>query len=582
MHLPLAFLGLSALAHAAVREIEWNITYVDGVSPDGSAEANTSVNNQWPIPALDFDYKDRVVIKVNNQLPDVDTSLHAHGMFQNGTNWADGPQMVTQCGIPPGGSMTYNFTLEQNGTYWIHSHTQGQYPDGLRTPMIIHSPEEAQQYDEELTIYFSDWYHESMVVLKDVFQSYTNPTGAEPVPKAALINDRVNTQFSVKPNTLYRLRFINLGGFAAFRVWFEDHDIEIIEVDGVDVAPMKVDGFTLTAAQRTSVLLRTKNATDQNFPFVGSMNEDMFDQVPEGLNPNVTGYLVYNSDAPLPVAKLVDEWPTSNDFELVPVVPEPVRDPGHRITYDVLFDNLADGENYAFLNGKTYKPPKTPTLLTVKAAGQLSNKSVVFDSAIYGEHTITDIVPHLQSVELCINNYDAGFHPFHLHGHSFQVVKRSAEDEGPCPGSDNTTWYETIPANPMRRDVLQVPPGGHAVIRFYSDNPGIWLFHCHLTWHQISGMLSHILVAPDLLALQDVPQNTYDNCKAHNVNVLGNAAGKSDLYDLSGQNAPPGPLPAGFTPRGIVAMFFTILAAVIGMAAIAWYGLGEMKSSPSL
>ena len=79
-------------------------------------------------------------------------------MFQNGTNWADGPQGVTQCGIPPGSSFTYNFTLEQNGTYWIHSHTLGQFPDGLRTPFVIHAKNETYTYDAEYTVCRTHWY----------------------------------------------------------------------------------------------------------------------------------------------------------------------------------------------------------------------------------------------------------------------------------------------------------------------------------------------------------------------------------------------------------------------------------------
>src|SRR5271169_6806022 len=61
-------------------------------------------------------------------------------------------------GIPPGESLTYNFTVWQNGTYWIHSHVLGQYPDGLRSPFIIHSPNEPYEYDEEKIVTLSDWY----------------------------------------------------------------------------------------------------------------------------------------------------------------------------------------------------------------------------------------------------------------------------------------------------------------------------------------------------------------------------------------------------------------------------------------
>src|SRR5438105_1489947 len=42
--------------------------------------------------------------------------------------------------IPPGQSLTYNYTVQQNGTFWIHSHIGGQYPDGLRSAFIIKNP----------------------------------------------------------------------------------------------------------------------------------------------------------------------------------------------------------------------------------------------------------------------------------------------------------------------------------------------------------------------------------------------------------------------------------------------------------
>ena len=64
-------------------------------------------------------------------------------------------------GIPPGDSLTYNFTVQQNGTYWIHSHVMGQYPDGLRSPFIIRNPNEPYQYDEDITVTLSDWYHKA-------------------------------------------------------------------------------------------------------------------------------------------------------------------------------------------------------------------------------------------------------------------------------------------------------------------------------------------------------------------------------------------------------------------------------------
>lgn len=92
------------------------------------------------------------------------------------------------------------------------------------------------------------------------------------------------------------------------------------------------------------------------------------------------------------------------------------------------------------------------------------------------------------------------------------------------------------------------------------------------------GLISTLIEAPELLALQTVPTESYDLCTAQGINILGNAAGRSELTDLTGQISPPGPIPDGFTARGIVAMFFTVLSALIGMFTIAWYGLQQLEA----
>ena len=77
-------------------------------------------------------------------------------------------------------------------------------------------------------------------------------------------------------------------------------------------------------------------------------------------------------------------------------------------------------------------------------------------------------------MEIILNNDDPGKHPFHLHGHAFQVVARSEEEAGAFDANNSTqTAFATTP---MRRDTVLVRPNGHIVLRFQSNNPGIWLF----------------------------------------------------------------------------------------------------------
>lgn len=74
--------------------------------------------------------------------------------------------------------------------------------------------------------------------------------------------------------------------------------------------------------------------------------QDLFDQVPPGLNPNATGYLVYDDSKPMPDAKLVDSWTDYDDSLLVPQSKEPrLPKPDLTVTLDVKMDNLGDGAN---------------------------------------------------------------------------------------------------------------------------------------------------------------------------------------------------------------------------------------------
>src|SRR4051794_447128 len=79
----------------------------------------------------------------------------------------------------------------------------------------------------------------------------------------------------------------------------------------------------------------------------------------------------------------------------------------------------------AFFNNITYVAPKVPTLFTALTSGDAAS-----DSVVYGEYTHPFVLEKDQVVEIIVNNIDPGKHPFHLHGHNFQSVWRSAEEAG--------------------------------------------------------------------------------------------------------------------------------------------------------
>jgi len=78
-----------------------------------------------------------------------------------------------------------------------------------------------------------------------------------------------------------------------------------------------------------------------------------------------------------------------------------------------------------------------------------------------------------------MENRTAFDHPIHLHGHTFRIVSRNGRRLADGP------WRDSVMLRPRER----------VGIAFVADNPGDWMFHCHILSHQVSGMMSVIRVA---------------------------------------------------------------------------------------
>lgn len=101
----------------------------------------------------------------------------------------------------------------------------------------------------------SDWYHTEHAPLLAHYISVYNGGGAEPIPDAGLINHKTSDSFAMVPGKTYRFRFVSMTAFAMYTVWMDGHDMRVVEVDGVTVAPATVTAFPLAGAQRVSVLV---------------------------------------------------------------------------------------------------------------------------------------------------------------------------------------------------------------------------------------------------------------------------------------------------------------------------------------
>jgi iron transport multicopper oxidase len=95
----------------------------------------------------------------------------------------------------------------------------------------------------------------------------------------------------------------------------------------------------------------------------------------------------------------------------------------------------------------------------------------------------------------------------------------------------------------MQRDTVTVNPNSYVIIRFKADNSGVWLFHCHIEWHVVMGLIATIIESPDDLAGGVIPEDHQAICRSQNIPLAGNAAGNTQNFlDLSGALEKP-PIP---------------------------------------
>ena len=145
-------MALSAEYQLDIRKETVNVT--------GKAMERVTVNHSLPAPTLYWTEGEDVVVQVTNHM-DEPSSVHWHGILVPG--YMDGVKDLNGYpGIEPGQTFTYRFTVRQSGTYWYHSHTNGQEQDGLYGALIIRPKGvDPIKADREAVVMFSDFSDET-------------------------------------------------------------------------------------------------------------------------------------------------------------------------------------------------------------------------------------------------------------------------------------------------------------------------------------------------------------------------------------------------------------------------------------
>ncbi|RGP69195.1 hypothetical protein FLONG3_7831 [Fusarium longipes] len=517
------------------REYSWTINEAL-LNPDGVYRPMLLINNQFPGPLVECNEGDTIIVHVKNNASNA-TAIHFHGMFQNGTNAMDGTVGITQCPIAPNSTFTYKFDVKgQHGTYWYHAHHSAQASDGLLGPMVVHSKQEHElqiiNYATDRIVMVQDHYHN---LTSELLMDYLAPDqeNNEPVPDNGLINgrsvrdcsdfqgwncnstDRGIPHIDLDAGQRHRLRVINVGAFAEFQIQFDEHPFYVTEVDGTDVHPEPVHRLNILPAQRYSVVLETNVTTSSSFWMRARMVTHCFKNENEKLEAETKAIVRYQSPAKskLEGSPTSKDWPDAievicrdlNTSALRPVEtisPPPAEEViTLRANFEIGDWRLARG----FFNESTWHPnvsnPSLHRFLDSGVQSTSKKRPITINERVFDKNRELVLeTSGIRTIDLSINNFDDGAHPFHLHGHKFFVLLQGRDGYPPTPAElPEYLKKHHLLENPLRRDTVTVEGYAWAIIRVVLDNPGLWAFHCHNTWHAESGMVMQMLVQPEVM-----------------------------------------------------------------------------------
>ncbi|KAJ1963460.1 ferroxidase fet3 [Dipsacomyces acuminosporus] len=522
---------VTALAQAKDVVRNWDVTYLtSNRGLDIPAKRGITVNGKFPIPPVEAAIGDTLILNVRNSL-DVPTSLHAHGILQQGTNYYDGVSMTTECGIAPGANFTYRIPLKQAGTYWIHGHHHEQLFEGLRIPLVVRNIVEPYRYDAEYSLAGEDWWPVTLSEFMDSVQ-HKLAIPFSPPPRLLVNGYPANQtkQLDFEPGKTYRIRLTSMLSLAHYEFAIDDHDLQIIEVDGVYTKPKTVKVVRLASGQRVSVLVKAKRNPAYNYRYHLTMMGEFLPVIPGVLPATYDGIVKYCDNGQLfPTTSIPSEPLDDLSIEALSFEKQYTAQRSIYVKATNGFDpKFTPWESF---NYKSYRAPLVPTMLSA-----LTGKDMARNPVFYGPQTNAHVVNYNEVVELVIYTQAMFPHPLHLHGHVFQIVER---------GYLNDTTGErrrTLPYqgySPVQRDTVYLPQGEYVVIRFKADNPGAWLFHCHFEMHMSIGMNMAFVVAPDRMQQTlKVPPSIIDQCKLQKKLYSGNAAGHMSYNTEGAPNLP--------------------------------------------
>ena len=401
-------------------------------------------NKQTPGPLIEAKENDVIRVEFVNNLDNA-TTIHWHGI--KNINKMDGVPYLTQDPVQPGESFLYEFPVNHAGTFWYHAHveTWKQISKGLYGPLVVKNHVD-EQFDNDIIILADDWrLNKNYQLDEKSFGSLHDWSHAGRIGNWLTINGKKFPEYSIKDGYT-RLRFINASNARILTFGSTLSEIKIISIDGIHVKPFIEDKFKLGPGQRIDLLVEPNSLSEiEFFEISGKKSLGAFKL---NINQNKSN-------------KVLKKQINFRSFEKMPSFKK----------HKILKIHMQGGAMGNLVTAKFEGVEKNFRTLAME-----DKKFWAFNKEVGKyEHALANIKKG-QVIILDVWNDTRWPHSMHLHGNHFYVQSKEFEN------------LET----PILRDTYVMQPGEKSKFTYLADNPGKWLFHCHMLEHAASGMIGYI------------------------------------------------------------------------------------------
>lgn len=394
-------------------------------------------------PVLRMRRGEAFALRLDNRL-DEPTTIHWHGLRID--NRMDGVPFLTQPYVYGGDGFDYAFTPPDAGTFWYHPHcnTLTQIGRGLAGLVVVEDPADPV-FDAEIVLNLRDW----RLGGDGQFIAQFKPRDAARAGTFGTVrtaNWRQSPQYDAPAGGLVRLRLAATDVTRILALQMEGAEATVIALDGNPAAErFALDHLMIGPGQRLDLVLRMPGTEGA----IAALKD-----------------LRGTKPATLATFRATGASLKRDARDLPPLTQNPLPEPDLSAATEIPFVLSASAE----------ERPKDGI------CGSLGYNFWAINKVPWADDTGDPTAPLAEmkaggTYIFNVENPTPQIHPLHLHGLVFRPMNSNKQA-----------------IRPHFSDTYLILPDEKVQLALVADNPGDWVFHCHIIEHQKTGMTSYVRV----------------------------------------------------------------------------------------